>query len=162
MEPCVIDANGVGDYDATAAIEAENFWERRGLATKLDLTTRAASGFGVAMEAGAELVYPRVAGLPAGVGGGLRVTVLAANGGASATVLEVNVSHGSSRWAAARCVIQPTGSPAVFEQTQCIPVPAAKAITVDELAVATRTVVLSTHGPAGHELLAIDRFWLGV
>jgi hypothetical protein len=59
MEPCTVDAVGVGQYDATAGrIEAENFFELLGPGDKIDLDSL---GFGVSgLGHGSALRFPNV------------------------------------------------------------------------------------------------------
>jgi hypothetical protein len=61
MEPCTIDAVGVGQYDATAGrIEAENFFELLGRGDKIDLDSLGL-GFGVSgLGQGSALRFPNV------------------------------------------------------------------------------------------------------
>ena len=67
MEPMVINATGVAEYDARSPIEAENFFSLKG-GRKVDLRhTGGGDGFAVGLQAqtdGSELLYPRVSSLP--------------------------------------------------------------------------------------------------
>ena len=117
MAPCVINGAGVGEYDATTWIEAENFFDQQD-ATKFDQIMHG-GGDGFAVEA-SSLTFPHVRGLrlPAKVS----VTpvpagfhVVAANGGTAG----VPVTATSAGRVIATCVVQPTGSWAAYAQTDC-------------------------------------------
>lgn len=100
MEPCTIDAVGVGTYDGRSLIEAENFFSIEGNGTrKVELRAGSGSdGFGVGgiRQSGATLVYPRVTGLLGNAGKEmlLRVRIAGAAGGLTLVVKQMT-SQGS-------------------------------------------------------------------
>lgn len=116
MAPCVINGAGVGEYDATDWIEAENFFDQQD-ATKFDQLVHG-GGDGFAVEA-SSLTFPHVRGLrlpaKASVSGGF--TVVAANGGA--TAVAVMATSAATGHAIAKCIVQPTGSWSAYAQTDC-------------------------------------------
>ena len=69
MEACTINATGVGQYDASEPIEAENYFELRGDGAKVDLLAEGDddgdTGFAVALRPSSELHYPNIR-VPAG------------------------------------------------------------------------------------------------
>jgi hypothetical protein len=99
MEPCIVDAVGVGTYDGRRLIEAENFFSIEG-AQKVDLrTVGGGDGFAVGgiRGSGATLVYPRVTGLlgSAGKETVLRMRIAGGGGGLTLVVKQMSSSQGS-------------------------------------------------------------------
>ena len=99
IKPVVIDAAGVGAYDARR-LEAENFMRAEGSVTKV-FDNSASRGVAVAARAGAALVFPRVAGAAGSRGLALRargapLDAIARAGGAACAAR----SAGGAEWVA--------------------------------------------------------------
>ena len=129
MEACTINATGVGQYDATELIEAENYFELRGDGVKIDLLAEGDddgdAGFAVALHAGSELFYPNIK-LPATAAGHsasilrLKLTLYLAAAATGATitassasgqVLGSSIVPFTSAWSSYRAVLVPVDIP---------------------------------------------------
>lgn len=155
MEPCTIDATGVGQYDGGAgkAIEAENFFELTGSnARKVDLAGPEAAvsggsfiGFAVGAGDGTMLRYPHVAGAASAKTMTLRVVALSP----SASTVEVRANTASGP-VLATCEV-PAAASLAFQDIACaVMVPEGE----DEM-----DVIMSVRGEASGELLQLDSFW---
>jgi len=124
IAPVAIDGAGVGAYDASARVEAENFMSARGAARKVHEAARG-DAFAVAVSgAGAALSYPHVRGARGAL------SLVAANAGAAAVA--VAARRGGARGAPlAACRVPPTGGAYRAVACETAPLDAADAADVD-------------------------------
>ncbi len=187
IAPVVITGTGVGEYTATAPIQAENYFAAVGVEKRQlgppgsgfgtpaptppprcrptpSVSVTKAGGCRVCLRpswttgvfriaAGASLSYPNIRNVPATP----RITLLAANGGTTATTLVV--LSGAAGPELARVVVQPTGSWDAFENTAAVP------LAVEEgwqgpLSLVFSCEVKENAADAGTERLRLDSFSL--
>lgn len=119
--PAVIDANGVGTYDACdSEIQAENFFKLSGDGHKQEIDSAAddkSAGFGFAvggLTTGSELHYPYLKNLDLSKNGqqALTLTLRVASGGSARAVVyaELKSTNNNAQVATAKCVVPPTKS----------------------------------------------------
>jgi len=148
MEPCTINALGVGEYDALA-IEAEDFSELSGDAHKMDLLAHGGGdGFAVSFNHLAALRFTAVHHAPGG--GVARVTLRVARGvPGNGTVV---VAIGEPLVPLGRCVIPSTGGWARFADVSCV------LSTVPLGRGAVPITLTAADAPSTGEILRLDRF----